>query len=239
MVSFNCDGCGDVVKKPKLDSHSQRCHASFTCLDCSRTFQNANAWRSHTSCITEAEKYEKSMWKGGLANGKNDKHLRADDGSPILAPAALTKPPLDAHIPPNVSAEPIPKRRKVNGQANGAETFPNQNGRIDTPPTANFSIGMEARKAVKKKEKKRQHETAAEVEAIPAISAPLVSTPTSVSDVVHSILSASKKSLSMGEVVERVVGQGGHSQETAETALAAAVRLSLKGGKIKAKVALP
>jgi hypothetical protein len=27
-----CDGCADTVKKPKLDSHRQRCHAPFTCL---------------------------------------------------------------------------------------------------------------------------------------------------------------------------------------------------------------
>lgn len=30
--------CNDTVKKPKLDQHSQRCKASFTCLDCSTTF---------------------------------------------------------------------------------------------------------------------------------------------------------------------------------------------------------
>lgn len=27
-----CDGCADTVKKPKLDQHRGRCHASFTCL---------------------------------------------------------------------------------------------------------------------------------------------------------------------------------------------------------------
>ncbi|KAG0146865.1 hypothetical protein CROQUDRAFT_498382 [Cronartium quercuum f. sp. fusiforme G11] len=63
MPSFNCDGCGDVIKKPKLDSHSSRCRASMTCLDCSTTFPNPASWKGHTSCITEAEKFEKSVYK--------------------------------------------------------------------------------------------------------------------------------------------------------------------------------
>ena len=57
MVSFNCDGCGDVVKKPKLAQHYNRCYAPFTCLDCSVQF--ATPKDAHTSCITEDEKYQK------------------------------------------------------------------------------------------------------------------------------------------------------------------------------------
>lgn len=57
MVSFNCDGCGDVVKKPKLAQHYKRCYAPFTCLDCSVQF--ATPQEAHTSCITEDEKYQK------------------------------------------------------------------------------------------------------------------------------------------------------------------------------------
>ncbi|KAI8455335.1 hypothetical protein BY996DRAFT_6413242 [Phakopsora pachyrhizi] len=77
MPSFSCDRCSDVVKKPKvrmshsprlnkvmqhpkLDAHSFRCKASVTCLDCSTTFPDSNAWKSHTSCISEAQKYEKT-----------------------------------------------------------------------------------------------------------------------------------------------------------------------------------
>ncbi|KAI7881792.1 zf-LYAR-domain-containing protein [Lichtheimia hyalospora FSU 10163] len=63
MVSFQCDNCGDVVKKPKLDQHRGRCHATFTCIDCSTTFQGTN-YKSHTSCISEAEKYQKSLFRG-------------------------------------------------------------------------------------------------------------------------------------------------------------------------------
>ncbi|KAH9083914.1 hypothetical protein EDB83DRAFT_2282730, partial [Lactarius deliciosus] len=56
--------CTDVVKKPKLDRHYDQCRASFTCIDCSATFAAPSQWKGHTSCITEAEKYQKSLYKG-------------------------------------------------------------------------------------------------------------------------------------------------------------------------------
>lgn len=56
--------CTDVVKKPKLDNHYGQCRSSFTCIDCSSTFAGPVEWKVHTSCITEAEKYQKSMYKG-------------------------------------------------------------------------------------------------------------------------------------------------------------------------------
>ncbi|KAI0305398.1 hypothetical protein B0F90DRAFT_1605370, partial [Multifurca ochricompacta] len=56
--------CTDVVKKPKLDYHYGQCRASFTCIDCSATFTSPTQWKSHTSCVTEAEKYQKSLYKG-------------------------------------------------------------------------------------------------------------------------------------------------------------------------------
>ncbi|KAF8320713.1 hypothetical protein DL93DRAFT_2036056, partial [Clavulina sp. PMI_390] len=56
--------CCDTVKKPKLDSHYGRCHAPVTCIDCSRTFHSPAEFKGHTSCVTEAEKYEKSLYKG-------------------------------------------------------------------------------------------------------------------------------------------------------------------------------
>jgi cell growth-regulating nucleolar protein len=63
-VRISALGCSDVVKKPKLDIHRGRCHASFTCIDCSTTFDGPAQYKGHTSCITEAEKYQKSLYKG-------------------------------------------------------------------------------------------------------------------------------------------------------------------------------
>jgi cell growth-regulating nucleolar protein len=56
--------CGDVVKKPKLDQHRMKCHSGFDCLDCQTTFNTASEYKGHTSCITEAQKYEKGLFKG-------------------------------------------------------------------------------------------------------------------------------------------------------------------------------
>ncbi|KAG2212158.1 hypothetical protein INT46_005993, partial [Mucor plumbeus] len=59
---FQCDGCGDVVKKPKLNQHGNRCYATFTCIDCSTTFQGTS-YQSHNSCMTEAEKFQKHIYQ--------------------------------------------------------------------------------------------------------------------------------------------------------------------------------
>ncbi|KAI9307686.1 hypothetical protein BJ944DRAFT_261500 [Cunninghamella echinulata] len=59
MVSFQCEGCGDIVKKPKCKQHQQRCHSSFTCIDCHQTF-HGNSFQPHNQCITESEKYQKN-----------------------------------------------------------------------------------------------------------------------------------------------------------------------------------
>ncbi|EPQ57007.1 hypothetical protein GLOTRDRAFT_9264, partial [Gloeophyllum trabeum ATCC 11539] len=65
--------CSDVVKKPKLDQHGARCQSSFTCVDCHTTFYKPTEWKGHTTCISEAEKYQKALYKGpkGQQNGGN------------------------------------------------------------------------------------------------------------------------------------------------------------------------
>jgi cell growth-regulating nucleolar protein len=52
------------VKKPKLAHHYAQCRKSFTCIDCSKTFKDPTEWKSHTSCVSEAEKYQKSLYTG-------------------------------------------------------------------------------------------------------------------------------------------------------------------------------
>ncbi|KAF5383391.1 hypothetical protein D9757_006072 [Collybiopsis confluens] len=71
MVSFQCHACNDVVKKPKLDQHRGRCHSGFDCIDCSKTFHSPAEYKNHTSCISEAEKYEKSLYKGPTKKPQN------------------------------------------------------------------------------------------------------------------------------------------------------------------------
>ncbi|KLT45677.1 hypothetical protein CC85DRAFT_325402 [Cutaneotrichosporon oleaginosum] len=88
MVSFQCDGCADTVKKPQLDKHRQRCWASFTCLDCSTTFQNQE-YKSHTSCISEAEKYQGKLYRGPKGSTQaSTQTSAAASPAPASAPAA-------------------------------------------------------------------------------------------------------------------------------------------------------
>ncbi|KAH7907302.1 hypothetical protein BJ138DRAFT_1214820, partial [Hygrophoropsis aurantiaca] len=61
--------CGDVVKKPKLDQHHGRCHSGFDCIDCHTSFHSPAEFKTHTQCISEAEKYQKNLYKGPRTNG--------------------------------------------------------------------------------------------------------------------------------------------------------------------------
>ncbi|KNA09822.1 hypothetical protein SOVF_149990 [Spinacia oleracea] len=66
MVWFQCEACGEELKKPKLSNHFQRCSAyKLSCIDCGQMFDRQSA-QGHTQCITEAEKYGP---KGQAANG--------------------------------------------------------------------------------------------------------------------------------------------------------------------------
>lgn len=52
------------MKKPKLDNHRSQCNAYFTCIDCATVFKGPAEYKGHTSCISEAEKYQKGLYKG-------------------------------------------------------------------------------------------------------------------------------------------------------------------------------
>mmetsp|Transcript_512 Transcript_512/g.1443 ORF Transcript_512/g.1443 Transcript_512/m.1443 type:complete len:297 (-) Transcript_512:817-1707(-) len=59
MVYFTCDGCNETLKKNQVDSHAYRCRQceSVSCVDCYVSFYGDD-YRAHTTCITEAQKYE-------------------------------------------------------------------------------------------------------------------------------------------------------------------------------------
>lgn len=68
QAAFNPSaGCGDVVTKPKLDKHRGMCNKSFDCIDCSKRFETPADYKGHTSCISEAEKYQKTVYNGGVS----------------------------------------------------------------------------------------------------------------------------------------------------------------------------
>lgn len=82
MVWFSCP-CGETVKKPAVYKHSMSCHTKareLSCLDCGEVFDSQTA-SGHNTCISEAEKYMGSEFKGvpnstsGSKNGKQDRWL--------------------------------------------------------------------------------------------------------------------------------------------------------------------
>lgn len=109
MVSFACDVCQDTIKKPKLDNHRQRCRgATFSCIDCGTSFAGTD-YRNHTSCISEAEKYQKSLYKPKNKGGGNAKNNKKSD--PATAAEETKKE----------SSEPAPTKRKSESDATGDE----------------------------------------------------------------------------------------------------------------------
>lgn len=73
MVFFVCEGCNETLKKNKVDQHAARCRSCWavSCVDCSVVFKG-NDYAAHTSCISEAQKYEGSLYKE-KAKGPNAK----------------------------------------------------------------------------------------------------------------------------------------------------------------------
>ncbi|KAI3447177.1 hypothetical protein Pfo_003842 [Paulownia fortunei] len=72
MVWFQCEDCGDNLKKPKLPNHFRQCSASkLSCIDCGQVFGQQDV-EGHTQCITEAEKYG-PKGQGKASNGMNTK----------------------------------------------------------------------------------------------------------------------------------------------------------------------
>ncbi|ORY78033.1 hypothetical protein BCR35DRAFT_305192 [Leucosporidium creatinivorum] len=100
MVSFQCETCNDTLKKPKLDQHAQRCWAVYTCIDCNVTFQGTD-YRSHTSCISEDQKYQKSVYKapkGKGQKGQQQQQQQQATPAPSPAPAPIAAAPEPAPV---------------------------------------------------------------------------------------------------------------------------------------------
>ena len=66
MVTFICGSCNATLKKSQVASHLNRCgrNVGLSCLDCGVEF-DCYSYVQHTSCITEAQKVEGTLWRGG------------------------------------------------------------------------------------------------------------------------------------------------------------------------------
>ncbi|XVE97942.1 hypothetical protein REPUB_Repub03eG0062400 [Reevesia pubescens] len=81
MVWFQCEDCGENLKKPKLPNHFRICSASkLSCIDCGVIFGQQSV-QGHTQCITEAEKYGP---KGQAPIGSNAKPKKETKEKPDI-----------------------------------------------------------------------------------------------------------------------------------------------------------
>ena len=77
MVFFTCNTCGSSLKKNQVEKHYQcecpRCEV-LSCMDCGKDFYG-DEYAAHTKCISEAEKYQSSLFRengkeGGVGKGE-------------------------------------------------------------------------------------------------------------------------------------------------------------------------
>lgn len=74
MVTFNCEVCNATVPKRQTEKHYYRCpNAYYTCIDCSKTFDDGVSYQQHVSCISEDEKYQKALYKSKKGNNNKKK----------------------------------------------------------------------------------------------------------------------------------------------------------------------
>ena len=74
MVSFICDACGNTVKKNQVLKHYQaQCRncTVLSCIDCGVDFPG-DTYVQHTSCITEAEKYQGHLYQPKEKDNKGE-----------------------------------------------------------------------------------------------------------------------------------------------------------------------
>ncbi|KAF1836589.1 hypothetical protein BDW02DRAFT_218886 [Decorospora gaudefroyi] len=140
MVSFSCEGCGDVLTKKKLDGHRNQCYAaSFTCLDCMVHFPGTS-YKAHTACITEDQKYQGKLYKEKKPKGQQQQqqqqqHQKKDsaqqDRSQALTPHSAYVE--DAHD---------------EDHADHAVAIVDAPPRAPTPPPAAHSLGYHEQAAI-------------------------------------------------------------------------------------------
>jgi len=115
MVFFECQKCNESVKKPKLAKHLQSCRSYYvSCIDCSKVFA-WNEWESHTSCISEAQKYQGSLYQAKENNNKGQKKQDAwieNVEQLIHDPSSKIPPMLRSTLQKLLGFSNIPRKQK-------------------------------------------------------------------------------------------------------------------------------
>mmetsp|Transcript_3439 Transcript_3439/g.3873 ORF Transcript_3439/g.3873 Transcript_3439/m.3873 type:complete len:252 (+) Transcript_3439:98-853(+) len=164
MVFFSCDGCGDILKKNQVDGHASRCRRcdSVSCVDCSVSFWGDD-YRSHTSCISEAERYEKKLAKPKKRNPQEDWMLLIENCA-SHAPSHLRH-----YISTMSSLDNIPRKEKqfVNFASNSLQLRGSNKKIVDE--IWNF-LKQEREKCIAEKQKQAQQVVKEKEEVVVVVS---------------------------------------------------------------------
>lgn len=116
MVFFSCDGCGEMLKKNQVDNHARKCWncESVSCVDCSVSFWGDD-YKMHTTCLTEAERYEKTVFKGPRKHDKCNRKLTPQEAwmEVIIESAEKAPPNLVSYLQQISSLDNVPRKEKA------------------------------------------------------------------------------------------------------------------------------
>lgn len=108
MVTFNCEVCNATVPKKGTEKHYYRCpNAYYTCIDCSKTFEDGVSYKQHISCISEDEKYQKALYKGNAKAKGKGKGNPAEKAKPAEKEKPAEKPEVKAKAKPAKVSKPL------------------------------------------------------------------------------------------------------------------------------------
>mmetsp|Transcript_74988 Transcript_74988/g.208486 ORF Transcript_74988/g.208486 Transcript_74988/m.208486 type:complete len:240 (+) Transcript_74988:82-801(+) len=115
MVYFECQKCNETVKKPKLAKHLMTCGSGYvSCIDCSKVFA-WDEWEAHTSCVSEAQKYQGNLFQAKESMNKGQKKQDAwleNVKAKIEDPKSVISPQLKSLLEKLLGFDNIPRKQK-------------------------------------------------------------------------------------------------------------------------------
>nr|CCA22560.1 conserved hypothetical protein [Albugo laibachii Nc14] len=111
MVYFVCEVCNETLKKNKVEVHASRCRGfwAVSCVDCSQVFEGSS-YAAHTSCISEARKYEGSLYREKAKRKQNPQKRWMEIVSQVAA--KRTDKSTEAQLLINIAAyDNVPRKK--------------------------------------------------------------------------------------------------------------------------------
>ncbi|GAA5840645.1 hypothetical protein JCM3766R1_000498 [Sporobolomyces carnicolor] len=242
MVSFSCEACGDILKKPKLDQHAGRCRgAYYTCIDCNTTFDGPvgnNGYRSHTSCVSEEQRYHKSVYKEPKKKGKQQQQQQQQQQNVAKSQEPTPSQAAPAPVEAAPESEESKKRSREDAEATKKDEAPVVNGSTEKAESKETGEGGEPSKKKKKKNKKNKDEketTAGEGSAAgEETKEPEATLSLFLSSTLPSILADSVSIVALREnVLEQAKDKGFTDEKAVEKALFEGISVGGKKSKVK------